>query len=222
MRNFKCFARVHKQCSHIDIEHNTILTIPAILYANFNGQDITPEITEHLQAEAPYLTAFPDSTINQLVVMTITGLNQRDSVVNNIANTMFAVYQRLHILVEEEIAHKIELLRLEWIHRIRDSWEVAKAKYFWPDEYGWIQYQDGPTVQGMKEQYERERWEIYRRSNTLWEEKEMLWIRSLGELQRMMLRFPSTSPLNSGYLNDEFSDSSNGVTSNMEGQCNSL
>jgi hypothetical protein len=76
------FARVHEQRSHIDFEHNMIFTIPAILYNNFNRQDITPEITEHLQSEAPHLTAFPDSTINQLVIMTITGLNQRDSVVN--------------------------------------------------------------------------------------------------------------------------------------------
>jgi hypothetical protein len=70
----------------------------------------------------------------------------------------------------------------------------------------------------MKEQFERESWEIYRRSNTLWEEKEMLWISSLGEHQTMMLRFPSTSPLNSEYLNAEFSDSSCGVSGNMESQ----
>jgi hypothetical protein len=138
-RNPDGFARVHQQRSHIDYEHNTIFTIPAILYANFNLQDITPDIEVHLQAQAPYLSAFPNSTINHLVIMTITGLNHRDSVVNNIANTLFAVYQRLHILVEEELAEKRELLRLEWTQRISDSWEVGKAKYFWPDNYGWIQ-----------------------------------------------------------------------------------
>jgi hypothetical protein len=120
-RNPDRFARVYQQRSHIYYEHNTIFTIPAILYANFNQQDITPDIEVHLEAQAPYLTAFPDFTINQLVIMTITGLNQRDSVVNNIANTMFAVYQRPHILVEEEIAEKRELLRLEWGQRISDS-----------------------------------------------------------------------------------------------------
>jgi hypothetical protein len=55
------FARVHQQHSLIDYEHNTIFTIPAILYANFNRQDITPDIEVHLQAQAPCLTAFPDS-----------------------------------------------------------------------------------------------------------------------------------------------------------------
>jgi hypothetical protein len=72
----------------------------------------------------------------------------------------------------------------------------------------------------MQEQFERESWEIYRRSNTLWEEKEMLWIISLGEHQRMMLRFPS--PLNSEDLDDVFSDDSNGVTGNIEGQYSTL
>jgi hypothetical protein len=85
------FARLHQQRTHIDYKLNTIFTIPAILYANFDRRDITPEIEVHLQTQAPYLTAFPNSTINQLVIMTITGLNQRDRVVNNIANTLFAV-----------------------------------------------------------------------------------------------------------------------------------
>ena len=41
----------------------------------------------------------------------------------------------------------------------------------------------------MTEQFNRESWEIYRRSDVLWEEKEMLWISSLGEHQRMLLGF---------------------------------
>jgi hypothetical protein len=109
MRNPDRFARVHKQSFHVNFEHNTIFTIPAILYAHFHRHDITPQIHEHLQAEAPYLTAFPDSTINQLVIMTITGLNERESVVNNITNTLFAVYKRLHIVVEEEIAETFDV-----------------------------------------------------------------------------------------------------------------
>jgi hypothetical protein len=72
----------------------------------------------------------------------------------------------------------------------------------------------------MKEQFVRESWEIYRRSNILWEEKEMLWISSLGKHQRMMLRFPN--PPNSEGLDDVLLDSSNGVTGNMEGQCSTL
>jgi hypothetical protein len=72
----------------------------------------------------------------------------------------------------------------------------------------------------MKEQFERESWEIYRRSNTLWEEKEMLWVIPLGKHQRMILRFPS--PLNSEDLDDVLSNSSNGVTGNMDGQCSTL
>jgi hypothetical protein len=91
------------------------------------------------------------------------------------------------MLVEQEIAEERERLCLNWIQRIKDSWQVAKAEHFWPDEYGWIQYREGPTVQGMIEQFDRESWEIYRRSDVLWEEKEMLWISSLGGHQRMCL-----------------------------------
>jgi hypothetical protein len=75
-------------------------------------------------------------------------------VVDNIANTFFAVYQRLHTLVEEEIAEKRELLRLDWKQRISDSWEVSKTKYFYPGDNGLLQYRRGPTVQGMTEQFE--------------------------------------------------------------------
>jgi hypothetical protein len=140
------FACVHQQRIHIHNEHNTIFTIPAILYANFNRQDITLDIEVHLQAQAPYLTAFPNSTINQLVMMTIAGLNQGDSVVNNIANMLFAVYYRLHTLVEKERAEKRELLCLDWTQRINDSWEVSKTKYFYPPDYGWLQYRSGSTL----------------------------------------------------------------------------
>ncbi len=51
------------------------------------------------------------------------------------------------------------------------------------------QCQDGPIVQGMIDQFNRESWEIYRRSDVLLAEKEMLWISSLGEHQRMLLGF---------------------------------
>jgi endonuclease III len=105
-RNPDRFARVHQQRVHVGYEHNIIFTIPAILYANFNRKDITPNIEVHLQAKDPYLIAFPNSTINQLVIMTIARQNQVDSVVNNITNTLFAVYQRLHTSVEEEITEK--------------------------------------------------------------------------------------------------------------------
>jgi hypothetical protein len=140
--------------------------------------------------------------------------------VNNISNTLFAVYQRLHVLVEEEMAEKRELSRLEWTQRISDAWEVAKAKYFYPEDYGWLQYRRGSTIQGMREQFERESWEIYRRSNILWEEKEMLCMSSLGERQRMLLRF--LSPPNSEDLDDVLSNNNIGVTGNIEGQSNTL
>ncbi len=121
--------------------------------------------------------------------MTIAGLNQVDSVVNNIRHTLFYVYQGLHTLVEQEIAEERERLRLDWTQRISDSWEVSKREYFYPPEFGWLQYKIGPTVQGMTEQFNRESWEIYRRSDVLWAEKEMLLISSLGEHQRMLLGF---------------------------------
>jgi hypothetical protein len=131
--------------------------------------------------------------------MTIDGLNnQGDNVVND---TLFSVYGLLHILVEQEIADARELLRLEWDQRIRDSWEVSRREYFYPEDFGWLQYRRGPTVQGMIEQFERESWEIYRRSDVLWEEKEMLWLSSLGEQQRMLLGLPE-------HVESESSDSS--------------
>jgi hypothetical protein len=93
-----------------------------------------------------------------------------------------------------------------------------KKKYFYPEDYGWLQYRRGNTAQGMIEQFERESWEIYRRSNVLWEEKEMLCISSLGERQRMLLRFPSPPNSESEDLDDELPDNSNGVTGNIVGQ----
>jgi hypothetical protein len=73
----------------------------------------------------------------------------------------------------------------------------------------------------MTDQFKIETYEIYNTSNTLWEEKEMLWISSLSEHHRMML-----SPLNSGYWEDEQGwtktptqiPPTNDVTSNIEGQ----
>jgi hypothetical protein len=101
------------------------------------------------------------------------------------------VYQGLHTLVERGIAEERERLRLDWDQRIRDSWDVVSKRkdVRFHEGYGWIQYQDGPIVQGMIDQLNRESWEIYRRSDVLWEEKEMLWISSLGEHQRMVLGF---------------------------------
>jgi hypothetical protein len=201
------------------------------LYANFNHQDITPNITVLFYDQDPYLVAFPYSTNNQLVIMTIAGLNQVDSVVNNIRNTLFVVYQRLHTLVEQEIAEEQEFLRLDWTQRISDSWEVSKRQHFYPPDFGWLQYRIGPTVPGMIRRFDRESWEIYRRSDVLWEEKEMLWISSLGEHRRMLLRFPSppeseseseseelASPSNSESeeLNEVLPNSSNSVTGNID------
>jgi hypothetical protein len=62
-----------------------------------------------------------------------------DNEVNNIANTLLAVYQRLGIIVDEEIAEKREVLYLEWL---RDSWEeeASKARYW--NEYD--EYHDKP------------------------------------------------------------------------------
>jgi hypothetical protein len=137
------------------------------------------------------------------------------------------VYQGLHTLVEREIAEERERLRLDWTQRVSDSWEVAKREHFYPPDFGWLQYKIGPTVQGMTEQFNRESWEIYRRSDVLWEEKEMLWISSLGEHQRMLLRLPvdsesetdeSLSPSNSESeeSNDVLPNRSNSATGNID------
>jgi hypothetical protein len=163
----------------------------------------------HVSNQEPYLVAFPDSSINQLVIMTIDGLNnQGEDVVNR---TLLDVYGLLHTLVEQEIAQARELCGEQWHKKIHDSWDVEKnRKDIWhgPD-YGWIQYQDGPVVKGMIEQFERDSWEIYRGSDVLWEEKEMLWLSSLGEEQRKLLGFPmsesdsesveESEPTNHGY-----------------------
>jgi hypothetical protein len=99
------------------------------------------------------------------------------------------VYSALHILVERELAQEQDRLGQEWHQRIHDSWEISRRKCFYPDDYGWIQYQEGPTVKGMIEQHDRESLEISRKSDVLWAEKEMLWISSLGEHQRKVLGF---------------------------------
>jgi hypothetical protein len=150
-REPKRIERVHEQSSYVNFEHNAIFNIPAILYANFNRGSITPEIAQHLSAEATYLIVFPLSTINQLMILTIDGLNQGGDMV--ISNTLLTYYERLHIIVEEEIADKRERCRLEWLQKICDSWEVNRAKLFYPEDYGWLQYRNSSRVEAMKEQF---------------------------------------------------------------------
>jgi hypothetical protein len=234
-QNKDCFARVHQQRVHVNYRHNSIFTIPAILYASFNNQAITPAIRVLLQAQAPYLEAFPTSSINQLVIITVLGLNQEGSVVNNIKNTLFFVYQGLHTLVEREIAEERERLRLDWDQRILDSWDVARKRkdVRFHEDYGWLQYRRGNTVQGMIEQFDGESWEIYRRSDVLWEEKDMLWISSLREHQRMLLEFAedpesetdeSLSPSNSASIDFDVlpDDSTGNSVTGIEGQSSTL
>ena len=140
-------------------------------------------------SESPYLDAHPNSTIAQLLIISMTGLNQEGNVVQHIRETLYYVYSALHILVERELAEERERLGQEWHQRIHDSWDVAKNRkdVRFHEDYGWIQYQDGPVVKGMIEQFDRESLEISRRSDVLWAEKEMLWISSLGEHQRKVL-----------------------------------
>ena len=107
----------------------------------------------------------------------------------NIRDTLYFVYSALHFLVERDLAQEQDRLGQEWHQRIHDSWEIRRRKCFYPDDYGWIQYQEGPTVKGMIEQHDRESLEISRKSDVLWAEKEMLWISSLGEDQRKVLGF---------------------------------
>jgi hypothetical protein len=76
------------------------------LYANFDRDKTTPDISQHLSVDAPYLAAFPTSAIKQLVILTSTGLNQGGNEV--IAGTLYKVYEQLHNLVELEIEVKRE------------------------------------------------------------------------------------------------------------------
>jgi hypothetical protein len=182
------FARVKTQHAHINYNHNTIFNIPSILYASLD-HSTTTTLIEQLYDQQPYLVAFPDSSINRLVIMTIDGRNKEgDNVVND---TLCAVYGLLHISVKQEIADAQELLRLNWDQRIQNSWEKLKIDYWHTKDYGYQQYWEGPTVQSMIEQFDRESWEIHRGSDVLWEEKEMIWLSSLGEHQRALLGLPA-------------------------------
>ncbi len=148
-----------------------------------------------LRSESPYLAAFTDSTIAQLMIITNTGLNQEGSVVQHVQHireTLYFVYASLHILVERELAGEVERLGQEWHQRIHDSWDVAKNRkdVRFHEDYGWIQYQDGPIVKGMIEQFDRESLDISRKSDVLWAEKEMLWISSLEVRHRELLGLP--------------------------------
>jgi hypothetical protein len=69
--------------------------------------------------------------------------------------------------VEAEIADNREQLRLQWLQKIRDSWDVQRTKYFYPEDYGWLQYRNSSTVEVMKEQFETKSWEIIERSDIL-------------------------------------------------------
>ena len=143
-------------------------------------------------SESPYLAAHPNSNIAQLLIIAIAGPNQEGNVVHNIRDTLYFVYSSLHILVERELAEERERLGQEWHQRIHDSWDVAKNRkdVRFHEDYGQIQYQDGPVVKGIIAQFDRESLEISRKSDVLWAEKEMLWISSLEVRHRELLGLP--------------------------------
>jgi hypothetical protein len=76
-------------------------------------------------SESPYLDAHPNSTIAQLLIISMTGLNQEGNVVQHNRDTLYYVYPALHSLVERELAQERERLGQEWHQRIHDSWDVA-------------------------------------------------------------------------------------------------
>ena len=116
-------------------------------------------------------------------------------------------------MVEQEIAEGRELLRLDWDQRIRVAWDVANKRkdVRFHEDYGWLQYRYSDTVKEMTGQFERESWEIYRRSDVLWKEKEILWLSSLGERQRMLLRLPEQSESESSESDEPWSPSTDAL-----------
>jgi hypothetical protein len=203
--NRDCFSRLHNQRVHVNYKRNHIFNIPSILYT-YQEHPITPAIRTLLRSESPYLAAYPNSTIAQSMIITMTGLNQEGSVVQHVQHireTLYFVYAALHLLVERELAEEVERLGQEWHQRIHDSWDVAKnrkdARFH--EDNGWIQYQDGPVVKGIIAQFDRESLEISRKSDVLWAEKEMLWISSLGVRHREL-------PGLSAYIEPEVAESS--------------
>ena len=52
-------------------------------------------------SESPYLDTHPNSTIAQLLIISMTGLNQEGNVVQHIRDTLYYVYSALHILVQQ-------------------------------------------------------------------------------------------------------------------------
>ncbi len=65
-------------------------------------------------SESPYLDAHPNSTIAQLLIISMTGLNQEGNVVQHIRDTLYYVYSAFHNLVERELAQERERLGQEW------------------------------------------------------------------------------------------------------------
>ena len=63
----------------------------------------------------------------------------------------------------------------------------------------------------MTDQFNRESWEIYHRSDVLWEEKEMLWFSSLGERQNMLHRLPEQSESESSESDEPWSPSTDAL-----------
>jgi hypothetical protein len=62
--------------------------------------------------EATYLTAFPTSAINQIVILTSIGMNQEGNEV--IADTLYKVYELLHNLVEQDKEKEREKCEIHW------------------------------------------------------------------------------------------------------------
>jgi hypothetical protein len=62
--------------------------------------------------EATYLTAFPTSAINQIVILTSIGMNQEGNEV--IADTLYKVYELQHNLVEQDKEKEREKCEIHW------------------------------------------------------------------------------------------------------------
>jgi hypothetical protein len=176
-------ARVLAQHAHIDYRLHTIFNIPSFLYAS---RELPHD--EHVHYWTPYLVVYPHSNINQMVTMTINGLSNQGGDAVNI--TLRDVYELLDILVKGELDAARELLSSDWNQRIQDSYtNLDRNKHH--HTYDYLQYVQSDAVKAMQTQLHKESREIQKGSDILWEEKEMLWLISLGEHQKALLGLPS-------------------------------
>jgi hypothetical protein len=153
---------------------------------------MTPDIIQMIAMNTTYITAYPDSDITFLVNMTHDGLldvpinwsphgliQER----NRAITTLDSVYEQLHILVETDFEDRLNQSKSKWWQKYEEHTFLHQSQV----DSDYLPYLMSPEVKALEASSVGESLEIAGFSDTIWEEKEMLWLSSINDSTRLKL-----------------------------------